>query len=165
MLAGGVDDAHLLAFRKAPRYSFGMRATIIVFLGAGPDGVARYGLNVIVTWMMGTGFPFGILFVNLIGCFAMGVFAGSFALRGETGPSLRLFLMTGVLGGFTTFAAFALDTATLWVRNGPGPDALDVLLSVLGSLAALGAGLAVPGRGMTCPAVRPSRPDTAYLQP
>lgn len=48
----------------------------------------------------------------------MGVFAGWFALRGETRPSLRLFLMTGVLGGFTTFSVFALDTATLWERNG-----------------------------------------------
>ena len=76
----------------------------------------------------------------------MGVFAGWFALRGETGPSLRLFLMTGVLGGFTTFSGFALNTATLWERNGPRPDAIYVLLSVLGSLAALGAGWPLPER-------------------
>ena len=120
-----------------------MQAAIIVLLGAGLGGAARYGLNVIVTRMMGTGFPFGILLVNLIGCFAMGVLAGWVALRGETSTSLRLFLMTGVLGGFTTFSAFALDTATLWERNAPGSAAIYVLASVRGPLAALGAGLAV----------------------
>ena len=120
-----------------------MQAAIIVFLGAGLGGAARYGLNGIVTRMMGTGFPFGILLVNLLGCFVMGIVAGWFALRGETSTSLRLFLMTGVLGGFTTFSAFALDTATLWERNAPGSAAIYVLASVLGSLAALGAGLAV----------------------
>lgn len=51
--------------------------------------------------------------------------------------------MTGVLGGFTTFSAFALDAAVLWERGAPGPAALYVLASVLGLLAALGAGLAV----------------------
>lgn len=120
-----------------------MQAAIVVFLGAGLGGVARYGLNVGVARLVGTGFPFGILVVNLAGCFAMGVLAGWFALREEAGTSLRLLLMTGVLGGFTTFSAFALDTATLWERNAPGLAAFYVLLSVLGSLAALAAGLAV----------------------
>ena len=133
----------MLALRKAPRYSFGMHAAIIVFLGAGLGGAARHGLNLIVTRMLGTDFPFGILLVNLLGCFVMGILAGWFALRGEPGTSMRLFLMTGVLGGFTTFSAFALDTATLWERGAPGPAALYVLASVIGSLAALGAGLAV----------------------
>ena len=63
--------------------------------------------------MLGTGFPLSILLVNLLGCFVMGILAGWFALRGGAGTSLRLFLMTGVLGGFTTFLAFALDTAIL----------------------------------------------------
>jgi fluoride exporter len=120
-----------------------MQAAVIVFLGAGLGGAARYGLNVIVTRMMGTSFPFGILLVNLLGCFVMGILAGWFALRGEAGMSMRLFLMTGVLGGFTTFSAFALDTAILWERNTPGSAALYVMASVLGSLAALGAGLAL----------------------
>ena len=116
-------------------------------MGAGLGGAARYGLNAVVTRMMGTGFPFGILFVNLIGCFAMGIVAGWLALRGDPGPSLRLFLTTGVLGGFTTFSAFALDTALLWERHAPGPAVLYVILSVLGSLVALGVSLAV-GRVM-----------------
>ena len=120
-----------------------MQSASIVFLGAGLGGAARYGLNVIVTRMMGTGFPFGILLVNLVGCFMMGILAGWFALRGEPGTSMRLYLMTGVLGGFTTFSAFALDTVTLWERGAPGPAALYVLASVLGSLAAVRTGLAV----------------------
>lgn len=112
-------------------------------MGAGLGGALRYGLNLLVTRAIGTGFPLGILLVNLIGCFAMGLLAGWFALRGDAGTSVRLFLMTGVLGGFTTFSAFALDIAVLWERNAPGQAALYVLASVLGSLAALGAGLAV----------------------
>ena len=120
-----------------------MQSAVIVFLGAGLGGAARYGLNVLVTRLLDTGFPFGILLVNLLGCFAMGILAGWFALRGDAGTSLRLFLMTGVLGGFTTFSAFALDTATLWERGVPGSAAFYVLASVLGSLAAVGTGLAV----------------------
>jgi fluoride exporter len=120
-----------------------MQAATIVFLGAGLGGAARYGLNSIVTRMLGAGFPLGILLVNLLGGFVMGILAGWFALRGEAGMSMRLFLMTGVLGGFTTFSAFALDTAILWERNAPGSAVLYVLASVLGSLAALGAGLAL----------------------
>jgi fluoride exporter len=120
-----------------------MQAAVIVFLGAGLGGAARYGFNMIVTRMMGTSFPLGILLVNLLGCFVMGILAGWFALRGEAGMGMRLFLMTGVLGGFTTFSAFALDTAILWERNAPGSAVFYVLASVLGSLAALGAGLAL----------------------
>lgn len=120
-----------------------MKAAIVVFLGAGLGGAARYGLNMIVTWKMGTGFPFGILVVNLLGCFAMGVLTGWFALRGDAGASLRLFLMTGVLGGFTTFSAFAIDTATLWERGAYGGALAYVVFSVAGSLAAVAAGLAL----------------------
>lgn len=132
-----------LALGVVSRYSVLMQTAFVVFLGAGFGGAARYGLNVIVTRIMGTGFPFGILLINLLGCFVMGIFAGWFALRGEPGTSMRLFLMTGVLGGFTTFSAFALDTAILWERGAPGLAALYVLASVLGSVAALGAGLAL----------------------
>jgi fluoride exporter len=120
-----------------------MQAAILVFLGAGLGGAARYGLNVTVTRMMGNGFPFGILLINLVGCFAMGMLAGWFALRGEVGPSFRLFMITGVLGGFTTFSAFALDSATLWERGAYGGALAYVVLSVGGSLAAVAAGLAL----------------------
>ena len=142
MLAGGVDDAHLLALRKAPRYSFGMRATIIVFLGAGPDGAARYGLNLIVTWMMCTGFPFGILFVNLLGCLRWASLRGGLPCAARLARACacscdrrawRLYDLLGIRARY----GYALGAQRA------GPAALYVLLSVLGSLAALGAGLAV----------------------
>lgn len=71
-----------LALMRTPRYSLCMQAAIIVFLGAGLGEAARHGLNVIVTRMMGTGFPYGILLVNLLGCFVMGILAGWLAMRG-----------------------------------------------------------------------------------
>ena len=73
----------------------------------------------------------------------MGVLAGWFTFRGESSPeSLRLFLTTGVLGGFTTFSAFALDAAVMWERHDTGQALTYVAMSVVGSIIALFAGLA-----------------------
>lgn len=120
-----------------------MRFAIIVFLGAGLGGALRYGVNLLVTRLAGHSFPLGILTINVLGCFAMGLIVGWFALRSDPGPDWRLFLTTGVLGGFTTFSAFALDSATLWERGAHGSALAYVLLSVVGSLAAVCVGLAL----------------------
>ena len=111
-----------------------MRFAIIVFFGAGLVGAMRYGVNQLVTRLTGAGFPLGILTINVLGCFAMCVIVGWFALRSDLGPDWRLFLTTGVLGGFTTFSAFALDFATLWEQGAHGSALGYVLLSVMGSL-------------------------------
>ena len=87
---------------------------LIVFIGAGLGGALRHGVNVASLRVFGTGFPFGTLTVNVVGSLAMGLLAGYFALRLETGQIWRLFLTTGVLGGFTTFSTFSLDTALLY---------------------------------------------------
>jgi CrcB protein len=120
-----------------------MKFAIIVFLGAGLGGAMRYGVNHLVTRLTGASFPLGILTVNVLGCFAMGVIVGWFALRSDPGPAWRLFLTTGVLGGFTTFSAFALDSAMLWERGTHGSALGYVLLSVIGSLFAVFIGLAL----------------------
>lgn len=120
-----------------------MRFAIIVFFGAGLVGAMRYGVNQLVTRLTGAGFPLGILTINVLGCFAMGVIVGWFALRSDLGPDWRLFLTTGVLGGFTTFSAFALDFATLWEQGAHGSALGYVLLSVMGSLFAVFVGLAL----------------------
>jgi len=73
----------------------------------------------------------------------MGLLAGWFALRGEAPQALRLFLATGILGGFTTFSAFSLDVALLWQRGEPGMAALYIGASVVLSLAGVFAGLAL----------------------
>ena len=114
---------------------------LIVFLGAGLGGAGRHGINVLSARLFGTGFPAGTLFINAFGCLAMGLIAGTFAFRGHLPAEARLFLTTGVLGGFTTFSAFSLDTALLWERGEIGLAATYVAASVVLSLAGVALGL------------------------
>jgi len=116
---------------------------LIVFLGAGFGGAARHGVNVLSTRLVGTGFPAGTLVVNALGCLLMGLIAGTFAFRGHLPQEMRLFLTTGILGGFTTFSTFSLDAALLWERGETGLAALYVGASLLLSLAGVAAGLAL----------------------
>ena len=118
-----------------------MNAYLVVFLGAGIGGALRHGINVSALRLLGSGYPFGTLAVNVIGSFVMGLGAAWFALRLDPGQTWRLFLMTGILGGFTTVSAFSLDTALLVERGAPLAAAGYVLFSVLGSVAALFLGL------------------------
>ena len=116
---------------------------LIVFLGAGVGGALRHGVNVGSARLFGFGFPFGTLIVNVAGSFAMGLLAGYFLLRPGYSQELRLFLTTGVLGGFTTFSAFSLDTALLVERHAYALAAAYVAGSVAASLVALFLGLAL----------------------
>ena len=113
-----------------------------LFVGAGIGGALRHGANRASVALVGLGFPAGTLFVNLAGCFAMGVLASLFAFRGEwfTQHS-RLFLTTGILGGFTTFSAFSLDAAVIWERGQTGLASTYVLVSLAGSLVGVFVGL------------------------
>jgi len=120
-----------------------MKAYLLVFLGAGIGGALRHGVNVGCARMCGTAFPWGTLTVN-VGCsFLMGVVAAWLAFRAGEGWSqpLRLFLTTGILGGFTTFSAFSLDAVLIWERGQIGLAAAYVAASVLLSIAGLMAGL------------------------
>ena len=96
---------------------------LIVFLGAGIGGALRHAVNVAAFRAAGYGYPFGTLAVNVSGSLAMGLLAGYFAYRTGTNQHVRLFLTTGVLGGFTTFSAFSLDTALLIERHDYGAAA------------------------------------------
>lgn len=116
-------------------------AYLFVFLGAGLGGALRHGVNLFAARLLGTGFPFGTLTVNVLGSLIMGLLAGYFAFKGDASQHWRLFLTTGVLGGFTTFSTFSLDVALMWERGELGAAGLYVLLSVLVSVAALFAGL------------------------
>jgi CrcB protein len=120
-----------------------MLSTLVVFVGAGVGGAARHLFNAWVTHLIGTKFPVGILAINVIGSFAMGLVAGWFAFYGEAPQEVRLFLTTGILGGFTTFSAFSLDTALLYERGEPGLAMLYVVLSVALSIGGLFFGLFV----------------------
>ena len=116
---------------------------LIVFLGAGLGGALRHGVNVGAAKLFGFGFPYGTFIVNVVGSFTMGLFAGYFAYRSGVPQHLRLFLTTGILGGFTTFSSFSLDAAVLIERNSFGLAAGYILGSVAAGLAALFLGLAL----------------------
>ena len=117
---------------------------LIVFLGAGIGGAMRHGMNVWAARAFGFGFPFGTLIVNILGSFLIGLLAGFFAYRAGLVPQhVRLFLTTGVLGGFTTFSAFSLDAALLIERHAYAMAAAYMLGSVVVSLVALFLGLAL----------------------
>jgi len=122
-----------------------MTKVLLVFLGSGIGGAARYGVNVWSLKTFGAQFPVGTLVVNVGGGLAMGLIAGWLAFRAELpwSQELRLFLTTGILGGFTTFSAFSLDAMTLVERGDYATAALYVVASVVLSIAALAVGLAV----------------------
>ena len=116
---------------------------LMVFLGGGIGCVLRHLVNVFALRLVGTAFPFGTLFINIVGSLAMGVLAEYFALRGGMSESMRLFFTTGLLGGFTTFSTFALETALLHERGQPGLSLAYVFASVILSIGALIAGMAI----------------------
>ena len=116
---------------------------LIVFLGAGIGGALRHGVNVFSARQFGLAFPVGTMIVNIVGSFLMGALAGWFAFRPGTDQHVRLFLTTGILGGFTTLSAFSLDAALLIERHDYALAAGYVAGSVGLSIAALFIGLAL----------------------
>lgn len=121
--------------------------TMILSIAAGGalGAVLRYLLNGQIMAQWGGAFPMGILAVNVLGCFAMGLFAGGLAANAS--PEMRAFLTTGVLGGFTTFSAFALDAHDLTQSGQGGLALIYVAASVILALAGVFAGSAF-ARGM-----------------
>jgi fluoride exporter len=107
-----------------------------------------HAVNVAFGRWFGTAFPFHTLFENVTGSLVMGLVAGYFAFRGDAPQALRLFLTTGILGGYTTFSAFSLEAALLWEHPHPSKPVLYVLLSVAGSLTGMALGLLIARRTM-----------------
>jgi fluoride exporter len=116
---------------------------LIVFLGGGIGAASRHGINLLVARALGTGFPYGTLFINIAGSLAMGLIAEFFALKAGLPQHWRLFLTTGILGGFTTFSAFSLEAALLYERGDLIGAAIYVVSSVVLAIGALFAGLAI----------------------
>ncbi|MDK4738452.1 fluoride efflux transporter CrcB [Rhizobium sp. CNPSo 3464] len=116
---------------------------LIVFLGAGLGGAFRLGVNQATIRLFGLGFPFGTLAVNVVGSLIMGLLTEYFVLRSGLPQEFRLFLTTGILGGFTTFSTFSLDAVALWERGQWAISLIYVALSVALSLGALVAGLMI----------------------
>lgn len=120
-----------------------MFATALVFIGGGIGSALRHGVNLLAVRLFGLGFPWGTFIVNVAGSFLIGLLAAFFAFRAGAAWSqhTRLFLITGFLGGFTTFSSFSLDFAMLFERGATTQAALYVAASVGISLAAIFLGL------------------------
>lgn len=115
---------------------------LLVFLGGGLGAAARHAINRAGLALLGPGFPWWTLVINVSGSFLIGLLAGLFGSL-ETGQNTRLFLITGFLGGFTTFSAFSLDALALWQRGAQLQAGFYVLGSVVASLIAVVAGLMI----------------------
>jgi CrcB protein len=120
-----------------------MPTILWVALGGALGSAARYGVNVWSARLLGTGFPWHTLIVNVVGCFVMGALVELMALKLNVGNETRAFLTTGILGGFTTFSAFSLDFALLVERKSYGAALGYGVGSVALSLIAVFAGLSL----------------------
>jgi len=118
-----------------------MKTLLFIALGGAIGSVARSLTGRISMSIFGVDFPWGTLIINVLGCFIMGLLAGLFAHVTHASQEVRGFLMVGVLGGFTTFSAFALDVVTLYERGALWPALGYLIVSVIFSILALVGGL------------------------
>ena len=116
---------------------------LIVFFGGGLGAALRHGINLVAARALGTEFPYGTLIINVLGSLAMGLIAEYFALKAGLPQRLRLFLTTGILGGFTTFSTFSLEAALLYERGAVASAAIYVIASVVLAIGGLFAGLMI----------------------
>ena len=116
---------------------------LLVFIGGGLGASLRHAVNVGCARACGLNFPYGTFVINISGSLVMGLIAGYLAFKGEASQPWRLFVMTGILGGYTTFSAFSLDAVLLYERGELGVAAFYVVGSVALSIAGLVAGLAL----------------------
>lgn len=107
---------------------------VLVALGGGAGALCRYATALLAARLWGESFPWGTLIVNLAGCFFIGVIYALGVEAGAIGPRTRLFLMTGLLGGLTTFSAFSLETSTLLMAGTTLHSTLNLLANVGGGL-------------------------------
>lgn len=125
-----------------------MNSFILVGLGGAIGAAGRYGLGRAVFRLTGPGFPWGTLAANVLGGLAMGLLVGWLAARSSGDEAMRLFLGVGLLGGFTTFSGFSLETFNMIERQDYGPAAGYVLASLVLSIFAVFIGLIIARRFM-----------------
>jgi fluoride exporter len=118
-----------------------MKLLLFAMAGGALGSGARHAVNVGMGRWLGAGFPWWTLFVNVSGCFLMGVLIETLAQRFNPSNDLRTFFATGILGGYTTFSAFSLDFSYLVQRQEYLPAAFYLIGSVVLSILGLYAGL------------------------
>jgi len=117
---------------------------LAVFVGGGLGSLVRYLTGLLFLQRFGPGFPYGTLAINLTGCFLIGIIAELAQTRSfGIGSTTRLFLVVGVLGGFTTFSSFAYEAVTLAGEALSVPAIVYVLTSVAGGIVAAFAGIVI----------------------
>lgn len=119
-----------------------MGSYFIVFVGGGLGAALRHGVNRGALALFGPAFPYGTLLVNVIGALLMGALAELFLMKSGLSQEFKLFLTTGLLGGFTTFSAFSLEAGLMWQRSDYATLAAYAVGSVVLSIAALFLGMA-----------------------
>ncbi len=117
-------------------------AFIWIFIGGGLGACSRYGLGTVVARWAGTAFPTNTLLINVTGSFLIGLISTLLMDRGVTNPAWRLALVTGFLGGYTTFSAYSYETVRLFEAGHGGRALLYVVGSNVLSIAACVAGIA-----------------------
>jgi fluoride exporter len=120
-----------------------VNAALWVGAGGAVGAIARYALNASITRSWGDGFPYGVLIINVLGSLLAGAATAVLLQRMPLNDTLRLFIVSGFLGGFTTFSAFSLDVLKLVNANQSGLAALYVLASVVLSVIAVFAGFMI----------------------
>jgi fluoride exporter len=124
-----------------------MNKLLLVFLGGGAGSVARYLVGTLALRGLGPGWPYGTFAANVLGGFVMGALAGTLAFRGGADQERwRVLIGVGVLGGFTTFSSFSLESALMIERKEYGEAFGYVAVSVILSISALFVGLAAARR-------------------
>jgi len=116
---------------------------LLIFVGGGIGASLRHAVNELCVRLFGLGFPIGTFLINITGSLVMGLIAGHLAFKGAAAQPWRLFVMVGLLGGYTTFSSFSLDAVTLYERGAWGAALGYVVGSVALGIIGLVAGLAV----------------------
>ncbi|MET0171828.1 MAG: fluoride efflux transporter CrcB [Agrobacterium vaccinii] len=119
----------------------------LVAIGGAIGSVARYLVGVWGVKLAGPNFPWGTITVNVVGAFFIGLMVEVIARRFDASSEVRVFIVTGILGGFTTWSSFTLDAVVLFERGDLGLAAVYLLASLVVSFAAIFAGLAL-GRAL-----------------
>lgn len=124
-----------------------VREMIAVLIGGAIGSVSRFLLSSFINEILPKNFPWGILFVNIIGSLAIGILSGALVGRFALSAAWRAGIFIGFLGGFTTFSSFSLDTVSLMQTQAYGTATINVVASLFFSLAATAVGLLI-GRAL-----------------
>jgi fluoride exporter len=114
---------------------------LLVLLGGSIGAGCRYGVNLLTAWLWGSGFPWGTLIVNMVGCLLIGLAFGLAERASWVTPSVRLFFVTGFLGALTTFSSFAVETVNTANAGFRSVAALNFVANNAGGLALVLVGL------------------------